>query len=224
MVLSDVHILGAAYLIGFAAAAPIGPVNMLAIRRGIVGRWTHTLACGLGSVAGDLMLFVAVLLGGRWLMPNISSPHVQSMLAIPGAMVLMPLGGYFLFHAFRRPLHAYVRAKRAMRDIPPKHLLTDVGTGAILTVINPAGLIYWIGVTANWMPQASATLGWGAAWWGLVMTGSGLLTWFGILTLLVKFTPQRIGPAFFRIVNFGCGLVLLGFGIFCVSVFWRNWN
>ena len=41
---------------GLAAAAPLGPVNMLAIRRGMIGGWRHTLACGIGSVAGDLIL------------------------------------------------------------------------------------------------------------------------------------------------------------------------
>ena len=65
-----IHVLAAAYLMGFAAAAPMGPVNMLAIRRGMIGGWRHTLACGIGSVAGDLILFSLVLLGGRYLLPT----------------------------------------------------------------------------------------------------------------------------------------------------------
>jgi threonine/homoserine/homoserine lactone efflux protein len=52
---SYVHVLSAAFLMGLAAAAPMGPVNMLAIRRGLIGGWRHTLA-GIGSVTGDLIL------------------------------------------------------------------------------------------------------------------------------------------------------------------------
>ena len=54
VLLSHIHVLAAAYFMGLAAAAPMGPVNMLAIRRGMIGGWVRTLACGIGSVAGDL--------------------------------------------------------------------------------------------------------------------------------------------------------------------------
>ena len=63
--ISHIHVLSAAYLMGLAAAAPMGPVNMLAIRRGMIGGWRRTLACGIGSIAGDLVLFSLVLLGGH---------------------------------------------------------------------------------------------------------------------------------------------------------------
>jgi len=62
MVISYIHALSAAFLMGLAAAAPMGPVNMLAIRRGVIGGWRHTLACGIGSVTGDLILFSVVAL------------------------------------------------------------------------------------------------------------------------------------------------------------------
>ena len=58
--ISDIHVLSAAFLMGLAAAAPMGPVNMLAIRRGLIGGWRHTLACGVGSVTGELILFSLV--------------------------------------------------------------------------------------------------------------------------------------------------------------------
>jgi len=65
---NSIHVLAAAFLMGLAAAAPIGPVNMMAIRRGVVGGWRHTLACGLGSVFGDLVLFALALIGGSYFM------------------------------------------------------------------------------------------------------------------------------------------------------------
>jgi len=60
-----------------AAAAPMGPVNMLAIRRGVIGGWRHTVACGIGSVTGDLILFSLVLLGGHYLFSDLSNPTLQ---------------------------------------------------------------------------------------------------------------------------------------------------
>jgi threonine/homoserine/homoserine lactone efflux protein len=76
---SDIHVLFAAYLMGVAAAAPMGPVNMLAIRRGMIGGWHRTLACGIGSVAGDLTLFFLVLLGGHYLLSDLSNPTLRTV-------------------------------------------------------------------------------------------------------------------------------------------------
>ena len=39
-----VAVLGKHRMVGLAAAVPMGPVNMLAIRRGVIGGWRHTLA------------------------------------------------------------------------------------------------------------------------------------------------------------------------------------
>src|ERR1039458_9757006 len=85
---SYIHVLAAAFLMGLAAAGPIGPVNMMAIRRGVVEGWRHTLVCGLGSVFGDLVLFSLALLGGRYLMPDLFNPTVRLVLAAIGAVVL----------------------------------------------------------------------------------------------------------------------------------------
>ena len=100
---SYIHVLSAAFLMGLAAAAPIGPVNMLAIRRGVIGGWRHTLACGIGSITGDLILFSLVLLGGGYFLRDLSNPAIQSVLAAMGAIILLPLGIYFLVRAVNEP-------------------------------------------------------------------------------------------------------------------------
>jgi uncharacterized membrane-anchored protein len=50
------------------------------------------------------------------------------------------------------------------------------------------------------------------------MAGAGLMTWFTVLIVVVRFIPQRIGPIFFRLVNAILGLILLGFATFCAIV------
>src|ERR1700689_5704671 len=108
---SYIHVFSAAFLMGLAAAAPMGPVNMLAVRRGLIGGWRHTLACGIGSVTGDLILFSLVLLGGHYLLSDLSNPTLQNTLAAIGVIVLLPLGIYFLVHAVKEPMRAYARPR-----------------------------------------------------------------------------------------------------------------
>jgi|SRR5580698_2961665 threonine/homoserine/homoserine lactone efflux protein len=220
---SYIHVLSAAFLMGLAAAAPMGPVNMLAIRRGVVGGWRHTLACGIGSVAGDLILFSVVVLGGHYLFSDLSNPAFQSILAALGVIVLLPLGIYFLVHAFKEPMRAYASARRRWDEgTVPAHLVAEVADCTALTIFNPLTIVYWVGVTSNWLPFAHSVLGYSAPEWGILMAAAGLMTWFTALIVVVRFIPQRIGPLFFRLINTILGLILLGFTTFCATVLYRH--
>jgi threonine/homoserine/homoserine lactone efflux protein len=220
---SYIHVLSAAFLMGLAAAAPMGPVNMLAIRRGVIGGWHHTLACGIGSVTGDLILFSLVLLGGQYLFSDLSNPALQAVLAAIGVIVLLPLGIYFLFRAVKEPLRAYASARQHWDEgTVPAHLVAEVVDAGALTIFNPLTIVYWVGVTSNWLPFAHLVLGYGAPEWGILMATAGLMTWFTGLIVVVRFIPRRIGPTFFRLVNAILGLILLGFATFCSIVLSRH--
>ena len=223
MPVSDIHVLSAAYFMGLAAAAPMGPVNMLAIRRGLIGGWRHTLACGVGSVTGELILFSLVLLSGHYLFSDLSNPTLQTVLAGIGVVVLLPLGIYFLVRAVKEPLRAYASARQHWDESTlPAHLVAEIADCTALTIFNPLTIVYWVGVTSNWLPFAHSVLGYSAPGWGILMASAGLMTWFTALIVAVRFIPHRIGPIFFRLVNAILGLILLGFAAFCGIVLSRH--
>ncbi len=220
---SYIHVLSAAFLMGLATAAPMGPVNMLAIRRGVIGGWRHTLACGIGSVTGDVILFSLALLGGHYLLSDLTNPTLRTVLAAIGVVVLLPLGIYFLFHALKEPLQAYTTARqRGDVGAVPARLISEASDCAAMTLFNPLTIIYWVGVTSNWLPIAHSVLGYTAPAWGILMAAAGLTTWFTVLIVIVRFIPQRIGPLFFRLVNAILGLILLGFAAFCAILLSRH--
>ena len=220
---SYVRVLSGAFLMGLAAAAPMGPVNMLAIRRGVIGGWRHTLACGIGSITGDLILFSMVLFGGHYFFSDVSDPMLQTVLAAVGVIVLLPLGIYFIVRAVKEPLRAYASARQHWDEgTVPGHLVAEVADAAALTIFNPLTIAYWIGVTSNWLPFAHSVLGYSAPGLGILMVAIGLMTWFTALTVIVRFIPQRIGPNFFRLVNAILGLILVGFATFCSIVLFRH--
>ena len=223
VIVSYIHVLSAAFLMGLAAAAPMGPVNMLAIRRGMIGGWRHTLACGIGSVTGDLILFSLVLFGGHYLLSDLSNPILRTVLTAIGVIVLLPLGLYFLVRAVKEPLRAYATARQRWDErTVPAHLVTEAADCTALTILNPLTIAYWVGVTSNWLPFAHSVLGYSAPGWGVLMATAGLVTWFTALIVAVRFIPHRIGPNFFRLVNAILGVILLGFAMFCAMVLYRH--
>jgi len=223
VLISYIHVLSAAFLIGLAAAAPMGPVNMLAIRRGVIGGWRHTLACGIGSITGDLILFSLVLFGSDYLISDLSSPTLQTVLAAMGTTVIFPLGIYFVVRAVKEPLRAYESARHQWDEgTGPGHLIAEVANAGALTIFNPLTIAYWVCVTANWLPFAHSVLGHSAPCLGILMATAGLTAWFTALTVIVRFIPHRIGPNFFRLINAILGLILLGFATFCAVVLSRH--
>jgi threonine/homoserine/homoserine lactone efflux protein len=217
-----VYVLAAAFLMGLAAAVPVGPVNMMAMRRGVAGGWRHTLTCGIGSVTGDLFFFSLALLGGHYLLPDLSNPVLQTVLAAVGIIILFPAGIYFVAIAVKEPRKAFNSArKRWGGPSVPAHLIAEAAEAFALTIFNPFTVLYWIGVTSNWLPFAYQVLGPNAPGWGILMAAAGLATWFTGLTVLVRVIPHGISAHFFRIVNAVLGLILIGFALFCAVILSR---
>ena len=226
MLISDIHALSAAFFMGLAAAAPMGPVNMLAIRRGLIGGWRHTLACGAGSVAGEITLFLLVLLGGHYLFSDLANPTLRFVLAGIGLIVLLPLGIYFLVRAVKEPLRAYASARQKWDEgTVPAHLATDVVSCAGLTLFNPLNR-HLLG-RRNFQLASRGPYGPGIE--GRPLGDSDGGRWPAHLVhhaevILVRFIPHRIGPAFFRLINAILGVILLGFATYCVNVLSRHFS
>ena len=200
-----------AFAMGFLAAAPTGPVNTVAIHRGLVGRWTHALACGVGATLVDIGVFRLVLLGRRTFISVLESPQVKHILMAVAAVVLAAIGLLFLWKAFRMDLRRLVASQRKMARRPPRHLWSDVGTGVLLTAMNPGVVLYWTSVTMPWLTQFPAEMHHRAIFWGVPSAAAGMLTWFAVLSALIRFKPRRLGVNFFRTVYIACGLALLAF-------------
>jgi threonine/homoserine/homoserine lactone efflux protein len=155
----------------------------------------------------------------------LSNPTLQTVLAAIGVIVLLPLGIYFLIRALKNPLRAFSSARKHWNETTvPAHLAAEVADSTGLTIFNPLTIIYWVGVTSNWLPSAHSVLGASAPGWGVLMAGAGLASWFAALVVVVRFIPNRIGPIFFRLVNAILGLILLGFATFCTIILHRHFN
>jgi threonine/homoserine/homoserine lactone efflux protein len=120
-------------------------------------------------------------------------------------------------------MRAYARSRHQWNESTvPAHLVAEVADCTALTLFNPLTIVYWVGVTSNWLPFAHSVLGYSAPEWGILMAAAGLTTWFTALIVVVRFIPHRIGPIFFRLVNAVLGLILLGFATFCGIVLSRH--
>jgi threonine/homoserine/homoserine lactone efflux protein len=190
------------YLLGFAIAAPVGPIGLLCIRRSLAEGVPFGVASGLGAATADAMYGAVAALG----ITALSSFLVEQ------SLWLRLVGGLFLLYlgivTFRsRPV--VVEADERSRGVG---LARAYGSTLLLTVTNPATILSFgvafaglglVGPNSGALPASLMVLGvfLGSACWWLLLSGA------------VGMLRARVGPKVLAWVNRASGTLLAGFGM-----------
>lgn len=181
---------GKAVALGFAVAAPVGPIGLLCIRRSLTDGPAAGFATGLGAACADLLYalcaaagLTAVALRWQWLQPA-------------GAVMLFWIG----VQTWRSARPAGAEAQTGSDSLPRAFLGTFV-----LTLLNPmtiltfAAMLAAIGATDPRLLAPGVFLG-SAAWWLLLSSVASRLR------------PWLEGPRLIWL-NRGAALLLAGLAV-----------
>lgn len=185
--------------IGFAIAAPVGPIGMLVIRRTLAEGRMLGLVTGLGAAVADT-LYGAVGAFGLSFVSGFLVGH---------AFWTRLIGGLFLCGLGIRTFRARVR--EGAMDAPTASYLAAFATTVLLTLANPLTILSFMAVFAGLGLDAGA--GYGVA--SLVVTGVflGSAFWWVLLSGGVALLRHKLEPAAVRWINRGSGLFLLAYGL-----------
>ena len=185
---------------GFAIAAPVGPIGVLCIRRTLSdGRFIGLLS-GLGAATAD-MLYGAVAAFGLTAVQGLLVRQ-QAWLQVVGGIFLIYLG---LRTFFTPPADDSALAPR------PRGMLSAYLTTLGLTLTNPATILSFtvifagfrlVDASGGFLAPALLVLGvflGSAAWWLLLSSAVGLFR-------------DRFNAAWMRWINRVAGLLIAGFG------------
>jgi threonine/homoserine/homoserine lactone efflux protein len=193
--------------IGFAIAAPVGPIGMLCIRRTLHHGPAVGMATGLGAAMADA-LYGLVAAGGlgiaAWLIGHAAA------LSVVGAALLAGLG--------LESLRAFVRKARAPAgpepegDMPRTPPALAFASTFALTASNPMTIVSFIGVIAALGPTAAGPGAGPGVAAALLVAGVflGSALWWLILVALVRLVHRAISPRALRWVDLATAAVLLG--------------
>jgi threonine/homoserine/homoserine lactone efflux protein len=188
-------------IIGFAIAAPVGPIGVLCIRRTLAdGRLTGFLS-GLGAATAD-MLYGAVAAFGL--------TAVQSVL-VGGQFWLHLLGGLFLIYLGIRTFLARP-AERPASGESKRGLVGAYLSTLGLTLTNPATIISFTVIFAGILPSLSLRSGVSPF---LLVIGVflGSAAWWLTLSTVVGFVREKFTPAWMVWVNRLAGTIITTFGV-----------
>jgi threonine/homoserine/homoserine lactone efflux protein len=211
-------------VIGFIVAAPIGPINLICIRRTLAFGSLNGFISGLGASAAD-GIFAAIIGFGltairQWF------EGWSATLQIAGGVLLL---GFGIHTYLADPLHGrdVNRMGERERERAPanRSLVRSFASTFAIAMSNPATLFAFAALFAGFGGiVASKHASWAEAGFVVagVMVGSGL--WWLTLTSIVGLLHARIDARVMRIITHISGIVVSLFGLgMLLRVFWERW-
>ncbi|EZH64943.1 hypothetical protein DH09_20780 [Bacillaceae bacterium JMAK1] len=198
----DVLIVFKMLILGVSLAAPVGPVNIEMIKRGISGGFFPSWLVGLGAMTADL-IFLAIIFFG--LSHFIELPIVQAIIIMIGGSLLVYLSITTLLAVFRGNVLQQLQTSTASGS--------SYWTGFAIAIFNPLNFVFWFGIFGSTLTTLmnDTTLVQAIFYSGLIITG--VILWNLNIAFTVHFSRHLINEQMMRIVMFGCALVLFYFSL-----------
>jgi threonine/homoserine/homoserine lactone efflux protein len=186
--------------LGFAIAAPVGPIGLLCIQRTLNAGLLIGLVSGLGAATADALYgFVAAFLVGQ-----------RFWLAIGGGLFLLWLGVSTL-----RAEPASVEAS-AQGGVAPASLLAAYGSTLLLTITNPMTILAFVAIFAGAGLAGSTGGDTSASAWLVAGVFVGSAAWWLLLSGGVSLLRERIDAGAMRWINRGAGGVIVAFALYAL--------
>ena len=193
-------------LIGLIVAAPIGPVNLICIRRTFTYGPINGFFAGLGAAFGD-GLFAIITAFGLTAIAQLIEGYSTPLKLIGGLMLV----GFGL-HIFRSDVSAIRDAERT-RETGPPSLFRSMASSFALTITNPATLFGFTALFAGLAGLAGREPSFVDAAIMVVGVFIGSSLWWYILTTFVGILHHRIDAEAIRRINHFFGIAVTGFGV-----------
>lgn len=193
--------------IGLAVAAPIGPVNLIVIRRTLRYGQLNGFLSGGGAAIGDAIFAAIAAFGITAAMDFVI--RIETLLQIAGGCFLLFLG---LRTWFARPHFSEVPAEVQGRAMAAVFMTTFV-----LTITNPATMLGFIAIFGGVAGLAGAGDDYGHAATVVVAVMTGSALWWAGLSGFVSLFRHRMNDDLLRIVNKVSGALIAIFGAIVLS-------
>lgn len=196
------------FMLGFAIAAPVGPIGMLCIRRTLAHGMASGLATGTGAAFADAF-YGAVAAFGLTAISDFLINYKTPMQLL-GGLFLIYLGVKTFLQKPRE--NTGKDEEKGRRSV--KQLAGELGSTFLLTVANPATIISFIGFfTGLGLLSGAAPPAYSDS--ALMVAGVfiGSFAWWCILSGGIAAVRHGLGPKAIKVANLLSAAIIGGFGV-----------
>jgi len=196
----EIELLIRGIIVGLMIAVPVGPVNILCIRRTIGAGWRSGVISGLGAAAADMLYGgiagFSITLVIQFLVRE------QFWIRFFGGVLLVGIGIWYFFKK-PAPFNAQMQDRGSA--------YSDIRSTFLLTLTNPTTVLSFVALLA------ALGLGDPRAWWLTVFLVGGIfcgsMAWWIVLSVIVNHFRDRFNHRLLRLMNRFAGLAIGGFGV-----------
>jgi threonine/homoserine/homoserine lactone efflux protein len=203
----DWELIGRGFVLGFAVAAPVGPIGVLVIRRTLAAGSRTGFVSGLGAATADASYGSVAALG--------LAAATRSLVA--HADLLRVGGGLFLCWFGMRTILGRPAERNGAADAAPR-LWAAYASTLLLTITNPMTILSFAAAFAG-LGLANGVTGPATGLSLVASVFAGSLLWWALLSGGVGVLRGSLDVRALRAVNWVAGLLLIGFGLVAVVGF-----
>ncbi len=192
-------------VMGLIAAVPIGPVNLICIRRSFAFGPLNGFVSGLGAALGDGVFAAVMGFGLTWIAQMIEG-YATIIELIGGAMMVWM--GYRTFVSPPVP-----RCPDTKPDSEGTNLARAMASTFALTVTNPVTLLSFGVMFAGLGGLAGGAGSFNDASFVVAGVVGGSTAWWLTLTAIIGLFHTKIDEKAMRIINRACGALVMGCGL-----------
>jgi len=203
--MTDFYLVISGVVMGLIAAVPIGPVNLICIRRTFAFGPLNGFVSGLGAAVGDGIFAAITGFGLTWIAQLIEG-YATIIELIGGAMMVWM--GYRTFISPPVP-----RCADEKPDKEGTNLLRATASTFALTVTNPVTLLSFGVMFASLGGLAGGAGSFHDASFVVAGVVGGSAGWWLALTTLIGLFHAKIDENAMRMINRICGVLVMGCGL-----------
>ncbi len=194
--------------IGFAIAAPVGPIGILCIRRTLLNGMSSGLASGTGAALAD-SFYGAVAAFGLTAIAEFMRQYTTAIQLIGGIFLL-----YLSIQTLLKKPYTANEITEAKKHVhTPREIVEDFTSTFLLTLTNPATIISFVAIFAGLgMVTSESHMDYMLA--GAMVAGVflGSLVWWCILSAGIGLVRHRLDHKALRFANVVSAFIIGGFG------------
>ncbi|MBS0471850.1 MAG: LysE family transporter [Proteobacteria bacterium] len=204
--LDFIYLAASGVVIGLIVAVPIGPVNLICIRRTLAFGPVNGFVSGLGAAVGDTVFAIVTGFGltvvAQWI------KGYTSLLELVGGGMLV----FFGIHTFYAKVQPRIPDSVANRENGASSLARAIASTFALTITNPATLLGFTALFAGLGGLAGGHPSFLSAAVVVAGVAAGSTLWWLVLTTIIGLLHHSIDDRTMLYINKGSGFAVFGFG------------